>query len=80
MLATHAPLITWKDAHMAPTSSGIIHKSKIYRLLLVKKKVDIELQGEWDFSENKNTKFILDNANGIVMFQNAELQQKMNFI
>ena len=36
--------------------------------------LDIEEQGEWDFSENRNTKFILDNGNEIVMFQNAELE------
>ena len=32
-----APLITWKEAHMAPTSSGIILKLKIYRLPLANK-------------------------------------------
>ena len=37
--------------------------------------LDIEVKGESDFSKNRNTKFILDNANEIVMvFQNAELQ------
>ena len=37
--------------------------------------LDIEVQREWDFSENRNTKVILENANKIVMmFQNAELQ------
>ena len=37
--------------------------------------LDIEVQGQWDFSENRNTNFILDNANEtVVMFQNAELQ------
>ena len=36
--------------------------------------LDIEVQREWDFSENRYTKFKLDNANEIVMFQNAELQ------
>ena len=36
--------------------------------------LDIEVLGEWDFSKNRYTKFKLDNANEIVMFQNAELQ------
>ena len=31
--------------------------------------LDIEVQGKWNFSEKRNTKFILDNANEIVMFQ-----------
>ena len=36
--------------------------------------LDIEVQREWDFSENRYTKFKLENANEIVMFQNVELQ------
>ena len=68
---THAPLITWKDVHMA-TSSGIIHKLQTAACEQI---LNIKVQGEWDFCENRNTKFILDYANEIVMMiQNAELQ------